>query len=107
MCLSLFCFDLKFYVSTIVSCQGLSLGKRKEEKAGKDLSLSAGRVAEECQGGWMRGGNMYRVGKILQLDGRNANIEHSLSFPESDSGLFSVELCITHPVSSTLLNTQH
>lgn len=63
-------------------------GERKEEKAGKDLSLGAGRGAEECQGGWMRGGNMYRVGKILQLDGRNANIERSLSFPESDSGLF-------------------
>lgn len=35
---------------------------------------------------------MYGVGKILQLDGRNASIESSLIFPESDSGLFIVEV---------------
>lgn len=56
----------------------------------------------------MRGGNMYRVGKILQLDGRNANTESNLSFTESDSGLFIVEVCVMHPVSSSsLLNTQY
>lgn len=74
MYLSLFSFDYKFYVSSVVSCQGLSLGKEKGEKAGKDLSLAVGRGAEECQAGRRRGGNMYGVGKILQLHGRNARV---------------------------------
>lgn len=54
--------------------------EKKGEKAGKYLSLGAGRGAEECQGGWRRGTIMYGVGKIEQLDGRNANIESNLSF---------------------------
>lgn len=48
MCLSLFSFDCTFYVSSIVSCQGSSLGKQGK-KAAKDVSLGAGRGAEECQ----------------------------------------------------------
>lgn len=48
MCLSLFSFDCTFYVSFIVSCQGLSLGKQGK-KAVKDVSLGAGRGAKECQ----------------------------------------------------------
>ena len=50
----------------------------------------------------MRVGNMYGVGKILRLDCRNANIE-SLSFPESDSGLFILEVYNMHPASSSSL----
>ena len=50
---------------------------KKGENAGKDLSLGGGGGGQ--QGGRRRGGNMYGVGKTLQLDGRNANIESSLS----------------------------
>lgn len=73
---------------------------KKGEKAGKDLSLGAGRGAEECRGGQRRGGNMYGVGKILEQDGRNANINSGLSFPGSESGVFLVEVYSMHPVSS-------
>ena len=101
--LSLFSFDYKFYVSSIVSCQGLSPGKERRKCWKRSFIRCWQGGAEERQGG----GNMYGVGKILQLHGRNANIESSLSFQESESGLFIVEVYIMHPVSSSfLLKTQ-
>lgn len=75
---------------------------KKGEKAGKDLSLGAGTGEDECREGWRRGGDMYGVGKILQLDGRNANIESNLS-AKSDSGVLIVEVYIMPPVSSSSL----
>lgn len=103
MYLSLFSFDCKFYVSSIVSCLRLSLGKERR-KGWKTSCISFWQGAEECYEGQRRGGNMYGVGKILQLHGRNANIESSLGFPESDSGLFILEVYIMHPLSSSSLH---
>lgn len=76
--LSLFSSDYKFYVSSIVSCQELSPGK-EGRKCWKRSFIRCGGSAGERQGGRRRGGNMYGVGKTLRLDGRNANVERSLS----------------------------
>ena len=75
--LSLFSSDYKFYVSSIVSCQDLSPGK--EGRKCWKRSFIRWWWGGGQQGGRRRGGNMYGVGKTLQLDGRNANIESSLS----------------------------
>lgn len=42
---------------------------------------------------------MYGVGKTVEQDGINANMESDLNFPLSDSGLFIVEVLIMHSVS--------